>query len=111
MARLSELYGRLLDALVVAAQGLEFVAGLWGIEPRVAEGRANDLIGWLADVSNRDGWQPDGLVLLGSGDELDVIAGQLEQVLGIPVFAPAEAELALARGAALASKMWRCAGL
>ncbi len=62
-----------------------------------------DLIGWLADVSNRDGWQPDGLVLLGSGDELDVIARQLEQVLGIPVFAPAEAELALARGAALAS--------
>ena len=62
-----------------------------------------DLIGWLADVSNRDGWQPDGLVLLGSGDELDVIARQLEQVLGTPVFAPAEAELALARGAALAS--------
>ena len=62
-----------------------------------------DLIGWLADVSNRDGWQPDGLVLLGSGDELDLIARQLEQVLGIPVFAPAEAELALARGAALAS--------
>lgn len=62
-----------------------------------------DLIGWLADVSNRDGWQPDGLVMLGSGDELDIVARQLEQVLGIPVFAPAEAELALARGAALAS--------
>jgi ABC-2 type transport system ATP-binding protein len=26
---------------------LEFVAGLWGIEPRLAESRANDLIGWL----------------------------------------------------------------
>jgi len=26
---------------------LEFVAGLWGIEPGVAESRANDLIGWL----------------------------------------------------------------
>jgi len=26
---------------------LEFVAGLWGIEPAVAEARANDLIGWL----------------------------------------------------------------
>lgn len=62
-----------------------------------------DLIGWLADVSGREGWQPDGLVLLGSGDELDIIARRLEQVLGIPVFAPAEAELALARGAALAS--------
>jgi ABC-2 type transport system ATP-binding protein len=26
---------------------LEFVAGLWGIEPALAEMRANDLIGWL----------------------------------------------------------------
>src|SRR6478672_895753 len=26
---------------------LEFVAGLWGIEPRVAEARSNELIGWL----------------------------------------------------------------
>ena len=26
---------------------LEFVAGLWGIEPNLAESRANDLIGWL----------------------------------------------------------------
>lgn len=62
-----------------------------------------DLIGWLADVLAHDSWQADSLVLLGSGDELDQIARQLEQVLGIPVFAPAEAELALARGAALAS--------
>ncbi|MCI4675741.1 DUF7159 family protein [Candidatus Mycolicibacterium alkanivorans] len=62
-----------------------------------------DLIGWLADVLSRDGWRADGLVLLGSGDELDIIARRLEQVLGMPVFAPAEAELALARGAALAS--------
>ncbi|WP_167101092.1 hypothetical protein [Mycobacterium sp. DL592] len=63
----------------------------------------SDLIGWLADVLARDGWQPDSLVVLGSGEELDQIARELEQVLGIPVFAPAEAELALARGAALAS--------
>lgn len=62
-----------------------------------------DLIGWLADVLAHDGWQADSLVLLGSGEELDQIARELEQVLGIPVFAPAEAELALARGAALAS--------
>src|SRR5262249_59934801 len=26
---------------------LEFVAGLWGIEPAAAEGRARGLIGWL----------------------------------------------------------------
>src|SRR6266403_4413934 len=27
---------------------LEFVAGLWGIEPKLAEARSNELIGWLA---------------------------------------------------------------
>jgi ABC-2 type transport system ATP-binding protein len=26
---------------------LEFVAGLWGIEPKLAEARSNELIGWL----------------------------------------------------------------
>ncbi|WP_236147404.1 hypothetical protein [Mycolicibacterium sp. CH28] len=62
-----------------------------------------DLIGWLTELLARAGWQPDGLVLLGSGDEFDTIARELEQILGIPVLAPAEAELALARGAALAS--------
>ena len=63
----------------------------------------HDLTRWLSEVVNRDGWHPDGLVLLGSGEDLDEIARHLELMLGIPVFAPAEAELALARGAALAS--------
>ncbi|MCX2929579.1 hypothetical protein ORI20_04790 [Mycobacterium sp. CVI_P3] len=61
------------------------------------------LIGWLADNLARSDWQPDGLVLLGSGDGPESIARRLEEILDIPVFAPAEAELALARGAALAS--------
>lgn len=59
-----------------------------------------DLTDWLAGVLEREGWQPDGLVLLGAG-ELKNIAATLQGDLGIPVFAPAEAELALARGAAL----------
>jgi hypothetical protein len=62
-----------------------------------------DLIGWLSEMLGGSEWQPDGLVLLGSGDGLTSIARRLEQILGIPAFAPAEAELALARGAALAS--------
>jgi hypothetical protein len=61
------------------------------------------LIDWLSDIVGRSEWQPDGLVLLGSGDGLDQIARRLEEILSIPAFAPAEAELALARGAALAS--------
>ncbi|BBY60841.1 DUF7159 family protein [Mycolicibacterium sarraceniae] len=62
-----------------------------------------DLIGWLSDILGGSDWSPDGLVLLGSGDGLESIARRLEEVVGIPAFAPAEAELALARGAALAS--------
>ncbi|MBB3751727.1 hypothetical protein FHT44_004222 [Mycolicibacterium sp. BK634] len=62
-----------------------------------------DLISWLSDILSASEWQPDGLVLLGSGDDFDSIARRLEEIQGIPVFAPAEAELALARGAALAS--------
>ncbi len=62
-----------------------------------------DLIDWLSQMIGASEWEPDGLVLLGSGDGLEPIARSLEQMLGIPVFAPAEAELALARGAALAS--------
>jgi ABC-2 type transport system ATP-binding protein len=31
---------------------LEFVAGLWGIEPGLAEARANELIGWLGLAPN-----------------------------------------------------------
>ncbi|KAA0108403.1 hypothetical protein [Mycolicibacterium sp. P1-5] len=62
-----------------------------------------DLIEWLSEMLGASEWEPDGLVLLGSGEGLESIARRLEQILGIPVFAPAEAELALARGAALAS--------
>lgn len=62
-----------------------------------------DLISWLSGILSASEWQPDGLVLLGPGDDFDSIARRLEEIQGIPVFAPAEAELALARGAALAS--------
>ena len=62
-----------------------------------------DLIDWLSELLSASEWKPDGLVLLGSGEGLESIARRLEQNLGIPAFAPAEAELALARGAALAS--------
>lgn len=62
-----------------------------------------DLIRWLCDLLGASEWHPDGVVLLGSGDGFESIARRLEEILGIPAFAPAEAELALARGAALAS--------
>lgn len=61
------------------------------------------LIGWLSTVFTQADWQPQALVVVGSAGDLDAIMPQLEEALSVPVFAPAEAELALARGAALAS--------
>jgi hypothetical protein len=63
----------------------------------------HDLISWLAAVFERDHPRPEGLVVVGLGDGQDGITSQLENALGVPVSALAEAELALARGAALAS--------
>ncbi|WP_082682818.1 hypothetical protein [Mycobacterium sp. GA-1285] len=61
------------------------------------------LIRWLNAVFTRADWRPEALVLAGSGADLDAITPRLNTVLSVPVFAPAEAEFALARGAALAS--------
>jgi hypothetical protein len=61
-----------------------------------------DLIRWLSTVFTRADWQPEALVMVGSGGD-DELMPILEDALSVPVFAPAEAGLALARGAALAS--------
>ena len=61
------------------------------------------LIGWLSTVFTRADWQPEALVLVGSAGDFDAVLPHLEEALSVPVFAPAEAQLALARGAALAS--------
>ena len=62
----------------------------------------NDLIRWLSTLFTRADWQPEALVMVGSGGD-DELMPVLEEALSVPVFAPAEAQLALARGAALAS--------
>jgi hypothetical protein len=61
-----------------------------------------ELIRWLSGVFTRADWQPQALVVVGSGGD-DELMPILEDALSVPVFAPAEAQLALARGAALAS--------
>ncbi len=61
------------------------------------------LIGWLSTVFTRADWQPEALVLVGSAGGFDAVLPRLQEALSVPVFAPAEAPLALARGAALAS--------
>ena len=61
------------------------------------------LLRWLSAVFTRADWRPEALVVVGSGGDLEPLMPRLEDVLSVPVFAPAEAGLALARGAALAS--------
>ena len=62
----------------------------------------DDLVGWLSAVFTKADWQPEALVLVGSVENLDGLLPALEEALSVPVFTPAEAQLALARGAALA---------
>jgi hypothetical protein len=62
----------------------------------------DDLIRWLSTLFTRADWQPEALVMVGSGGD-DELMPILEEALSVPVFAPAEAQLALARGAAMAS--------
>lgn len=63
------------------------------------------LIRWLSSVFTKADWQPEALVVVGSAGGFEEILPQLEDALSVPVFSPAEAELALARGAALASTL------
>jgi hypothetical protein len=67
------------------------------------EDASRGLIGWLSGAFDVSNWHPECLIIVGPDAGLTALAKQLELALGIPVFAPPEAELALARGAALAS--------
>jgi hypothetical protein len=64
-----------------------------------------DLARWLSSIFAQAEWRPEALVLVGSGSDLEAITPHLEYVLEVPVFVPAEAQLALARGAAIASTL------
>jgi hypothetical protein len=48
-------------------------------------------------------WQPDAIFVVGSARDLELIQSVLDDVTESPVFSAAEADLALARGAALAA--------
>jgi hypothetical protein len=61
------------------------------------------LISWLSTIFTRADWAPEALVVVGSAGGFESILHELEDALSVPVFAPEEAKLALARGAALAS--------
>ena len=61
------------------------------------------LTSWLSAVFARADWQPEALVVIGSAGNFEAILPGLQDALSVPVFTPEEADLALARGAALVS--------
>jgi hypothetical protein len=64
---------------------------------------AEDLIDWLRTVFRRDGWLPESLYLLGALADLDEVLEPIADALPIPVDDSVDTQLALARGAALAT--------
>jgi hypothetical protein len=71
---------------------------------------AADLVDWLTTIFNRDGWLPESLHLVGSRDDLEAVTGPIGDALPIPVFDSVDTQLALARGAALATHSHVAAG-
>lgn len=62
-----------------------------------------DLVESLRTIFRKDGWLPESLHLVGSRTDLDKVADPISDALPIPVFGTVDTQLALARGAALAS--------
>lgn len=52
---------------------------------------------------NLDEWQPEAIFVVGSANDLDLVMSSIAALTDAPVISAAEADLALARGAALAS--------
>jgi hypothetical protein len=76
-------------------------------EPQTAikqlTGGAGRLVGWLTSLFDRSSWQPSGIVVVGPDEDLEALSWRLEKAAPVPVITQTGAQLALARGAALAS--------
>jgi hypothetical protein len=76
-------------------------------EPQTAvkhlTGGAGRLVQWLTSLFDRSSWQPGGIVVVGPDEDLEALSWRLEKAVPVPVITQTGAELALARGAALAS--------
>jgi hypothetical protein len=76
-------------------------------EPQTAikhlSGGAGRLVGWLTSLFDRSSWQPGGIVVVGPDEDLEALSWRLEKAVPVPVITQTGAQLALARGAALAS--------
>jgi hypothetical protein len=63
-------------------------------------GGSEHLIQWLTALFERSSWQPSGVVVVGADHDTNILASRLSS-LPVPVLTQNNAELALARGAAL----------
>jgi hypothetical protein len=76
-------------------------------EPQTAikhlSGGPGRLVQWLTTLFDRSSWQPGGIVVVGPDEDLEALSWRLEKAVPVPVITQTGAELALARGAALAS--------
>jgi hypothetical protein len=76
-------------------------------EPQTAikelPGGASRLVQWLTTLFDRSSWQPGGIVVVGLDEDLEALSWRLEKAVPVPVITQSGAQLALARGAALAS--------
>jgi hypothetical protein len=61
------------------------------------------LVHWLTALFDRSSWQPGGIVIVGPDEDLESLSRRLKKTVPVPVITHSGAELALARGAALAS--------
>jgi hypothetical protein len=66
-------------------------------------GGTDRLVQWLVAMFDRSSWQPGGVVIVGADHDLEALLWQLEKALPVPVITQTGAQVALARGAALAS--------
>ncbi len=62
-------------------------------------GGFDGLTRWLTGMFDRNGWQPGGIVVVGTG--IDGFTWHLEKTLPVPVFVQTMAQVTIARGAAL----------
>ncbi len=76
-------------------------------EPQTAikqlSGGPGRLVGWLTALFDRSSWRPGGIVIVGADEDVDALSWRLEKAVPVPVVTQTGAQLALARGAGLAS--------
>lgn len=73
------------------------------IATKHVRGGFDGLSRWLTGMFERKGWQPGGVVVVSSDDDIDELSWQLERTLPVPVFVQSMAQVTIARGAALSA--------